>query len=258
MRRTRGRSGAAMRWCAVMAACIGVLSGCATAHPEADVAARYQPYTCIPPSRPILPSIEASSSSQRVSVIGDSLTNGSPEGGTGTHRWTAVVERELRARGVDVVINFGAEGGSGYVSQGNRGGVFADKIESTVKPDDRLVVFFGSRNDSGALEGELAHATCDALREAEVAAPGAQLLVIGPMGEFPETPHSLVRARDIIRDRAEDLNARFLDPLTDNWFLDRQDLIGADGVHPTDEGHAYMAQRIAPVIQEMLTAPRAS
>ena len=33
----------------------------------------------------------------------------------------------------------------------------------------------------------------------------------------------------------------------------RPDLIGADGVHPTDGGHAYMAAQIAPLIYDQLS-----
>jgi lysophospholipase L1-like esterase len=242
-----------MRWLAVIAGLLVILCGCATTNTaDADKAA--QPYTCIPPARPAAPPL-AAEAPERIAVIGDSLTNGSPQGGTGNKRWTAVVQNDLRARGLNAVVNFGAEGASGYVSHGNRGGIFEGKISTTVKPDDRIVVFFGSRNDSKASAADLARATCDAFREAEIAAPRAQLLVIGPMGEFPQTPESLVRASEIIKNRAHELGARFIDPMADGWFVDRQDLIGADGVHPTDDGHAYMAERIAPVIEQMLNAP---
>ena len=42
--------------------------------------------------------------------------------------------------------------------------------------------------------------------------------------------------------------ATFVDPIAERWFVDRPDLIGRDGVHPTDAGHAYMADKIAPLI----------
>jgi lysophospholipase L1-like esterase len=32
-------------------------------------------------------------------------------------------------------------------------------------------------------------------------------------------------------------------------------LIGPDGVHPTDAGHAYMAEKIAPLIRSQLAIP---
>ncbi|MGA7055683.1 MAG: SGNH/GDSL hydrolase family protein, partial [Mycobacterium sp.] len=45
----------------------------------------------------------------------------------------------------------------------------------------------------------------------------------------------------------------FVDPIGDRWFVDRPDLIGADGVHPTDAGHAYLAAKIAPLIRMQLS-----
>lgn len=230
-----------------------MVGACSTTQTAARVDTTYQPYACLPPPRST-PPVPVPGAPQRVAVIGDSYTNGSPQGGTGQHRWTAVVERDLRARGYDVVIDLGAEGGSGYVTRGNRGDVFADKVATTVRPDDAMVVFFGSRNDSRASEGDLAHATCTALMNAEIAAPGAQLVVIGPPWVDANPPRYVQRARDILQDRAESLHARFIDPLADGWFVDRPDLIGTDGVHPTNEGHAYMAQRITPVIESMLAA----
>jgi len=47
--------------------------------------------------------------------------------------------------------------------------------------------------------------------------------------------------------------AAFVDPIAEGWFVGRPDLIGADGVHPTDAGHLYMAERIAPQIYRQLT-----
>ncbi|CFS38985.1 Conserved protein of uncharacterised function%2C possibly exported [Mycobacterium tuberculosis] len=40
----------------------------------------------------------------------------------------------------------------------------------------------------------------------------------------------------------------FVDPIADHWFVDRPELIGADGVHPNDAGHEYLADKIAPLI----------
>jgi hypothetical protein len=36
-------------------------------------------------------------------------------------------------------------------------------------------------------------------------------------------------------------------------FVDQPNLIGRDGVRPTNAGHSYMAQRIAPLIYDQLT-----
>jgi len=41
----------------------------------------------------------------------------------------------------------------------------------------------------------------------------------------------------------------FIDPLVEGWFVGRPDLIGSDGVHPNDAGHAYLAAKIARLIR---------
>ncbi|HEX3545697.1 MAG TPA: SGNH/GDSL hydrolase family protein, partial [Mycobacterium sp.] len=46
--------------------------------------------------------------------------------------------------------------------------------------------------------------------------------------------------------------AVFIDPIAAGWFVGRPGLIGADGVHPTDAGHALMAEKIAPLIDAQL------
>lgn len=244
-----------MRWSRTLLAIslTAVACGCSTA---TSPAAAYQPYTCIPVSSPAAVSSTppVPGTPERIAVIGDSYTSGSPQGGTGNKRWTAVLTDRLRSRGFDVTTDVGAEGGAGYVHAGNTsGGVFADKIDAAVKPEDKVVVFFGSRNDSRALEGEMAHATCEAFRKAETAAPQAQLLVIGPPWVNSSPPASVTRARDIIRNRSQELGLRFIDPIADGWFADRPDLIGTDGVHPTDAGHAYMADKITPLVEQILT-----
>ena len=244
-----------MRWSRTVLAIVVASVGCGCSTPTTP-AAVYQPYTCIPASSPgpVSSAPPAPGTPERIAVIGDSYTSGSPQGGTGDKRWTAVVTGLLNSRGFAVTTDVGAEGGSGYVHGGNHsGGVFADKIDAAVKPEDKVVVFFGSRNDSRALEGQMAHATCEAFRKAEMAAPGAQLLVIGPPWVNASPPPSVLAARDIIRNRSQELGLHFVDPIADGWFVDRPDLIGSDGVHPTDAGHQYMADKIAPLIQEILS-----
>mgnify|MGYP002623887115 CR=1 FL=1 len=48
--------------------------------------------------------------------------------------------------------------------------------------------------------------------------------------------------------------ATFVDPIAEGWFVGRPELIGADGVHPTDAGHQYLADKIAPLIGARLPA----
>lgn len=237
-----------MRWIAAVVMLLMSVCSCSSAKDAEPADA--SPYTCIPPARPSAPTAVQ----KRIAVIGDSFTGGSPQGGTGDKRWTAVAASLLQGGGVDAVMKVDAERGAGYVAKGKRTGqVFADKIPVTVTSGDSVVVVFGSINDASATAGQMAHATCDTLRNAEIAAPAAHLVVIGPPSGRADTPPRLLQIRDVVRTRAEELGATFIDPIADQWFVDRPDLIGADGVHPTDAGHEYMAQKIEPVIAQLLT-----
>jgi lysophospholipase L1-like esterase len=63
----------------------------------------------------------------------------------------------------------------------------------------------------------------------------------------------MLQIRDILRMQAGFAGATFIDPIAERWFVDSPALIGADGVHPTDAGHAYLAGRIAPLISAQLS-----
>jgi lysophospholipase L1-like esterase len=58
--------------------------------------------------------------------------------------------------------------------------------------------------------------------------------------------------RDVLASEARAEGAKFVDPIAEQWFVGSPELIGKDGVHPTDAGHAYMANKIAPLIGAQL------
>ena len=188
----------------------------------------------------------------RVAVIGDSYTAGSDEGGNGPEGWTPRVWRDLTEHGIAVSPTVAAEGGAGYCTRGNRGGVFEDLTVRAVKPDDALVVFVGSRNDMQVEPTRLSVAMYGTLRLARQIARSAELLVIGPPWPTADPPPEVLRIRDVLSYQADLAGATFVDPIAARWFAGRPELIGKDGVHPTDAGHAYMAERIAPLISSKL------
>jgi lysophospholipase L1-like esterase len=188
----------------------------------------------------------------RVAVIGDSYTTGTDEGGEGPRSWTALAWRALAARGTRISADVAAEGRAGYGVRGDHGSVFEDLTARGVKPDEALVVFFGSRNDQGfdpGLLAESAHATYSLAREL---APSAKFLVIGPPWPTADVPGDVLEIRDVLNAAARAAGAAFVDPIGDRWFVDRPDLIGPDGVHPNDAGHEYLADKIAPLIRMQL------
>jgi lysophospholipase L1-like esterase len=188
-----------------------------------------------------------------VAVIGDSYTNGTDEGGLGSKAWTAQAWQTLAHQGVQVAADVASEGRAGYGVRGDHGNLFEDLAARAVKPDDVLVVFFGSRNDQGIDLALLAQMASDTLELARRTAPSARLMVIGPPWPTADVPFSVLQIRDILNIKARGAGAAFVDPLAERWFVGKPDLIGADGVHPNDAGHTYLADKIAPLIRAQLS-----
>ncbi|MEO8814633.1 MAG: GDSL lipase [Mycobacterium sp.] len=196
--------------------------------------------------------VPLSASPIHIAVVGDSYTTGSDEGGRGAAGWTELAWQILAGRGLHIRADVAAEGGAGYGIRGNRGGLFRDLAPRAVQSDDALVVFFGSRNDQDVDPGELTSMIAETLSLARLITPSARLLVIGPPWPTSDVPGNVLRIRDILNGQAHAAGAEFVDPLAEGWFVGRPDLIGADGVHPTDAGHAYMADKIAPLVGAQL------
>ncbi|MCV7226538.1 Rv0518 family GDSL lipase [Mycolicibacterium komossense] len=187
-----------------------------------------------------------------IAVIGDSYTNGTDIGGVGPKGWTVQAFDALANQGVQISPDVAAEGRAGYGVRGDHGSLFVDLTGRVVHPDDNLVVFFGSRNDQGVDPTVLAGMAHDAFALARQLAPSANLLVVGPPWPTPDAPPDILQIRDVLKSQAQWAGASFFDPLAAGWFAGRPDLIGPDGVHPTDAGHIYMAQRLVPLISSQL------
>ena len=188
----------------------------------------------------------------RVAVVGDSYTTGGELGGLGSKGWTTRAWQLLARQGIAVAPDVAAEGGAGYGTRGNHGSVFEDLTADAVKPDDALVVFFGSRNDQGVDPTQLSVLAYGTYQLARRTAPSAKFLVIGPPWPTADPPDTVLRIRDALKYQAGVAGATFIDPIAAGWFVGRPELIGKDGIHPTDAGHAYMAAKIAPLIGAQL------
>jgi lysophospholipase L1-like esterase len=215
--------------------------------PSADVAPVSIPESMRPTAQPkaVAPS--------PIVVIGDSYTGGSTAGGFGDTGWPALAWKRLEEQGIAVDPQVAAIGGSGYVTRGPTGKVFGEEAARLVNPVDKVVVFFGGMNDGRQPPADVAAAARSDFEAVRQTAPNAQLLVIGPAWPNAERPQALLNLRDAIKNEALAVGADFVDPVADGWFTDTPpDFIGADGVHPTDAGHVYMADKIEPYIREEL------
>lgn len=193
---------------------------------------------------PIGPEALAGPFTVEVSVIGDSFTGGSKMGGLEGSNWTVALPSEIPDAGVR--INRQGLGGSGYVSRGPNGKTFKDKVARTFTPDSDVVVIFGSINDMSYPIEQTADAISSVFAAAKQSAPDAKLVIIGPAWTNKEVPSSVLAIRDVLARNSAGAGADFIDPIAEEWFFEEPSLIGPDGVHPTDEGHAYIARKLAP------------
>jgi lysophospholipase L1-like esterase len=190
---------------------------------------------------------------KKVVVIGDSFTEGTPLGPVGAKSWHQLAFRQLRKAGVDITAEISREGGSGYVARGYRGTTFGEKARRLLGPDDDLVIIFGGTGDAPEKPESVAAAVSDTFSLVRTASPRAKLIAVGPVSTAADPGPEVTRVRDIVRDEAAKISAIFVDPIADQWFVGDPNLIREDGLHPTDAGHAYMAERLLPIIERVLS-----
>lgn len=206
------------------------------------------------PNGRVLPydSVAAGAPLSRVAVVGDSYTNGTAIGGQGPNAWPVRAFKDLAKQGIPVTSDVAAEGRAGYGVRGDQGNQFGELVGRAVRPDDALIVFYGSRNDMVVDPTVLGGLVFNDFSMAHAIAPGARLLVIGPPWPTADVPPAVLQVRDTLAFQSLLAGATFIDPIAERWFVDRPDLIGPDGVHPTDAGHVYMAGKIAPLMGAQL------
>lgn len=190
----------------------------------------------------------------QMSVIGDSYTGGSNEGGdpSGPNNWVVAATAKLNADDAPVLGAGYGIGGSGYVSRGPNGKIFVDLVPETLTVNTDVAVFFGSINDKLQPIGVVATAVDKTFASAKTAAPQAKFLVIGPAWVDSDVPADILAIRDTVSQAADKFGFTFVDPIAERWFFDNPELIGADGIHPTDAGHLYMAEKIAPHLKAVI------
>jgi hypothetical protein len=235
-----------LRLACLLLATVGLIVGCGT--DSTSPSAKPEPVTLTYPARPGV---------TYVGIVGDSFTGGSSEGGYGGTGWAHHAYGQLRDQGIYIDEKVDAMYNSGWVKSSRKDArTFEEHLFKAVGTRDRLVVLFGGRDaDAGVPTEQLAVAVQRTLAVAKERAPKASILVIGPAwtawqdnGPSPE----VLIVRDTVKAQATADGAVFVDPIAERWFADRPDFIGSDGVNPTNAGHVYMADKIAPVMAHLL------
>lgn len=154
-------------------------------------------------------------------------------------------------------------GGLGYLTGGGGGQTIRSRLATDLYPfNPDMVILAAGHNDNGfnaaQIEAELG-LILDGIAEN---LPNAQVFVVGPIVESAAlaADANYIGVRNGLSAACVARGVSFFDPLTDPWFTGQRtvtagnasDFVSADNVHPSNAGHAYLAQRIAAKMAEVL------
>jgi lysophospholipase L1-like esterase len=191
----------------------------------------------------------------RVLVFGDSWVYGSAAT-VPTLGFAYLLAEEL---GVETVVN--GVRGSGYLKPGLDGPAYGERIDvldPALDPD--LIIVEGSINDRRLYPTGYRDAVTAAWDALEARYPDAEIVILGPS---PQVLPVQDATRRIDADLSELAGARgwwYISPITEDWITDANyskvidtGPIGRD--HPSTDGHAYLADRVATAIERMEQQP---
>ncbi len=113
-------------------------------------------------------------------------------------------------------------------------------------------VLVGSGNDLSHPSKQYRAAVDDTIRAVRKARPDLRVVIVGLswIHDGPIGPDYL-RANRLLADAAKRHGVSFIDPNRSGWYSAPRDhsIVGADHRHPTDEGHALIAEHMTPVLE---------
>lgn len=194
------------------------------------------------PSPPVTPA-PSSTAGKLLVAVGNSFVGGSSMDSGTARRWPALVAMRLGMR-LDVI----SAGSSGYADPGDAGLTYGDLVRK-IPSDADVVVIMGSDDDAPVPPDEIEHEARLALGEAMARAPHARIIVTSTPWVEKDPDAGIVNTRDAVRSAASELGLEYIDGLGTWLVTGPPGQIGADGLHPTDLGHARLADALAGPIQ---------
>lgn len=185
---------------------------------------------------------DAAATPKRVAFLGDSYTAG-----------TAAAEEQgfadVAAAREGWTYRLFGQGGTGFTNPGQVAedeATFGDRVPDVVAYAPDLVIVQGGTNDHDAQQTE--DAAAEVLQALHAGLPDATILVVGPVN----TPigATTTDVRDAISAAATANGAQFIDAW--DWVDTTNPTLWApDAVHPTTEGHAIIADRLAAEVDRL-------
>ncbi|WP_395106697.1 SGNH/GDSL hydrolase family protein [Actinomadura sp. SCN-SB] len=240
----------ARRGAAILALCLSsaLATGCGAFGDGS--AARQRPSPAVAATQPVV-----ASSAPVVMFLGDSYTVGE-RGRRPEDTYAAATARLLGWQPV-----LGGRGGTGFVA-GTRirqsfGMLFEGQLGWRPAPD--LLIVSGGHNDWPYPPRQVAAAADDVLDRARKRWPTTRIAFVGPLWGSGSPPRAALAIRDALRQVAQRHGVPFIDPIAERWITgDRRRNAGnavryirPDGIHPTDQGHRYIAARLAADLERL-------
>lgn len=184
-----------------------------------------------------------------VMFLGDSYTVGEK----GVQPETTYAAATARLLGWQVVL--GGRAGTGFINPSTKHSPFDKLFEDQLgwRPAPALLVVSGGHNDAKYPAATVSDAARALLQKARARWPHARIVLIGPMWGSDHPVPGALAVRDGLRTVAAQLKIPFIDPIAEKWITGDRDrgggnaprFIKPDKVHPTPDGHRYLATRLA-------------
>lgn len=180
----------------------------------------------------------------RVLIFGDSWTWG--QAAAAGHGYAYVVS-ELT--GWTTIVD--GVRGSGYLRPGKDGPEFGARIaalDPSLDPD--LVIVQGSINDRALYPTGYREAVTAAWDTLSAIYSGVPIVILGPAPHILPLEQSVAAIDADLKDLAAQRGWWYISPVTENWITDADYLRVIDTsdygkLHPSGEGHRYLAERLA-------------
>ncbi|MBD0864079.1 hypothetical protein IA539_23220 [Gordonia sp. zg691] len=203
------------------------------------------------------PVVNTAGESVTILVVGDSFTEGTAYGGKGSSNWTRIAQSRLsgeRLNACPVLLRVSGRGGAGYLTAGVRHTTFVSEAERLLTRDVSAIVVVGSGNDLSHPLRQYRTAVNGTIRAIKKARPQIPVVIVGLSWIHDQPVAGEYRdANAVLAGAAKRNGATFVDPITAGWYSASHDhsIVGSDLRHPTDEGHAIIADRMTPILENL-------
>ena len=176
----------------------------------------------------------------KVVFLGDSYTSGWNGAGIGARGWPRMVASARRWTAINLAVP-----GSGFMDPGSSGQPVGSMVGRAIARHPDVVMLAAGHNDFTWALSDTVAAADRVIMRIHRSLPHALLVVVGPIWPNDRPPTATLALRNHLRRVAGKVDALFIDPIAERWFAgSRQTLIGSDGLHPSDQGHDFMAKRV--------------